>query len=52
MLNSLPRKLMLAISLWLLGALFCVGITLNITWRLKTVALQSMKQGHYANKAI
>ncbi|MBP9539395.1 MAG: HAMP domain-containing protein [Vitreoscilla sp.] len=35
MLNSLPRKLMLAISVWLLGALFCVGITLNITWRLE-----------------
>ncbi len=26
---------MLAISVWLLGALFCVGITLNITWRLE-----------------
>ena len=35
MLNSLPRKLMLAICVWLLGALFCVGITLNITWRLE-----------------
>lgn len=35
MLNSLPRKLMLAIILWLLGALVCVGLTLNITWRLE-----------------
>ena len=26
---------MLAICVWLLGALFCVGITLNITWRLE-----------------
>lgn len=34
-LNNLYRKLLFAIILWLLGALFFVGLTLNISWRLE-----------------
>lgn len=34
-LNNLTRKLILAIVLWLIGALFFVGLTLNISWRLE-----------------
>ncbi|OTG87072.1 hypothetical protein B9T31_05540 [Acinetobacter sp. ANC 4558] len=34
-LNTLSHKLFFAISLWLIGALFFVGLTLNITWKLE-----------------
>ena len=34
-LNTLSHKLFLAIVLWLIGALFFVGLTLNITWKLE-----------------
>ena len=34
-LNTLSHKLFFAIVLWLIGALFFVGLTLNITWKLE-----------------
>lgn len=34
-LNSISNKLKFAIVIWLLGALFFVGLTLNITWKLE-----------------
>ena len=35
LLNNLPRKLIFAIVIWLIGAVFFVGLTLNISWRLE-----------------
>lgn len=34
-LNSISNKLKFAIVIWLIGALFFVGLTLNITWKLE-----------------